>query len=353
MSPTGTSGNAGARGRVGKSRTRAIMFAAALGALAAVPVAVNAANEAPAGPTERGTQFVPGKDTPAAVKTALQGDHPVVVAFLLPGITEDEIVQKRLNNLQKEAKFRDTKFVVYRVQKATKLGDLVERLDIKYTPAVAVFQGDNKLSNVWRGLVDEDIVAQSLTDARNAVPHALRALDDLADPKGDAAGIALAKKVNKSYAKAKGVSMTGQAIASGAPVEIAFSARLADGAIRSDGGSVTVAGEKLQVFTNITGAYRLVEAAGCWERSMSLKAMQEIGDGVIQLGGTAFGKPKKQKDGNWTLPAKDNSGVVLNYLVDGKSNQVAQVAFGKAGKYVVKYAALDTVPALVKPEKLC
>lgn len=328
------------------------MTAAALGALAAVPVAVNAANEAPAGPAEPGMQFVPSKTTPAAVKAALQGEHPVVVAFLLPGITEDEIVQKRLNNLQKEAKFRDAKFVIYRVQKKTKLGDLPDRLDIRYTPAVAVFQSDDKLSNVWRGLVDEDIIAQSLLDARDAVPHALRALDDLDDPTGDAAGIALAKKVNASYAKAKGVSMNGKAILSGAPVDLAFSARLVDGVVRADGGTATVASEKAQIFTNITGAYRFVEGAACWQRSSSLKSIREIGDGVIQLGGTSFGKPVK-KDGNWTLPSKDAAGIVVNYLIDGKTNQVTQATFGKAGKYAVKFATLDKAPTLTKPDKLC
>ena len=180
------------RDRVWKTRRRALAAFAGFGMLAAVPFTMGAVGDGTG--LARGAKVVPTKDTPAVVKTALHSSGPVVVAFLLPGITEDEIVQKRLNTLQRSSGFRDTKFIVYRITGKTKLGDLPEMFGIKYTPAVAVIQGDDKLSNVWRGIVDEDIIAQSLIDARNAVPQPLKVTPRKGRPSGNAAGIALAAR---------------------------------------------------------------------------------------------------------------------------------------------------------------
>ncbi len=180
MSPTGTEGNGMRMSRTPKLVIAAVM---GLGLIGAVPVLVNAAQKpgattAPAAsasrgataPIERGHKVTVTPETPAAVKKALRSSGPVVVAFLLPGVTEDEIVAKRLNALRRERGFRDTTFITYRIVGRTKLGDLPTLFDLKYTPAVAVIQGNDRLSNVWRGLVDEDLIAQSILDARAATP---------------------------------------------------------------------------------------------------------------------------------------------------------------------------------------
>ena len=131
-----------------------------------------------------------------------------MIAFLLPGITEDEIVQQRLNTLQKNGKFRDTKFIIYRITGSTNLGDLPTMFSVRYTPAVAVIQGDDKLSNVWRGLVDEDIIAQSLIDARAAVPQPIKVARRKGSATGAPAGIALARRVNAHYVTVPGIAVS-------------------------------------------------------------------------------------------------------------------------------------------------
>ncbi len=342
------------RVRVGKTRRRALAALAGFGVLAAVPFTVQAAGGGVA--LSRGDKVVPGKETPAVIKTALQSSGPVVVAFLLPGITEDEIVQKRLNTLQRKGGFRDTKFIVYRITGKTKLGDLPTLFDVKYTPAVAVIQGDDKLSNVWRGMVDEDIIAQSLIDARNAVPQPLKVTPRKGEPSGNAAGIALAKKVNTAYVRVPGVSVksTGR-VGDLVGAEGTGQIRLVDGKQRLFGASVAAAGKTVQLFGNATGLYSKANGALCWTRTTNPKAIAELGDEAIPLQGVRFDKPMKAKNGaTLTLVGTDllsqYGGGKLSYTIDAKSFQLTSV---KQGATTSTYAALVKAPRFASPDKIC
>ena len=342
------------RGRVGKTRRRALAALAGFGVLAAVPFTVEAAGDGVA--LSRGDKVVPGKETPAVIKTALRGSGPVVVAFLLPGITEDEIVQKRLNTLQRKGAFRDTKFIVYRITGKTKLGDLPTMFDVTYTPAVAVIQGDDKLSNVWRGMVDEDIIAQSLLDARAAVPQRLKVTPRKGTASGNPAGIALAKKVNAAYAKVPGISIkaTGK-IAGVTGAEGTGQVRLVDGKQRLFGATISAAGKTVELVGNPTGLYSKLNGAVCWTRTTNPKDIAGLGEAVIPLQGVRFGKPTTGKNGTTvTLIAKDMlnqyGGGTMTYTIDAKSSHVTSVQ--GAGNSST-YATLDKTPVLPKPGKLC
>jgi hypothetical protein len=333
VSATGTEVQGLSRVRVGKARRRALAAIAAFGVFAALPMAVEAAG----GPVARGAKVVPTKDTPAAIKAALASDSPVVVAFLLPGITEDEIVQKRLNTLQRSGSARDTKFIVYRITGKTKLGDLPSMFEIKYTPAVAVIRSDDKLSNVWRGMVDEDIIAQSLIDARNAVPK----------PKpSDPAGLALAKKVNAAYVKVPGVHQEIKA-----PGTTSVSDMLLDkGLVVSATGTVTSGGKASEIIGDRTGTFIRVEGAKCWtpgpkDANPSLSP--------IETKNVQFSKPVT-KGATILLAARDPrplyAGKPTEFTIDAKTFQLVQERFGKT---TVTYKTLAKAPVVGKPDKVC
>ncbi len=342
------------RVRVGKTRRRALAAFAGFGVLAAVPFTMGAVGDGTG--LARGAKVVPTKETPAVITTALQSSGPVVVAFLLPGITEDEIVQKRLNTLQRKSGFRDTKFIVYRITGKTKLGDLPAMFDITYTPAVAVIQGDDKLSNVWRGMVDEDIIAQSLIDARAAVPQPLKVTPRKGTASGDAAGIALARKVDAAYAKVPGVALKFKGGIGGvAGAEGTGQVRLVDGKQRLFAAKVQAPGKAVELVVNPTGLYTKADGALCWTRTANAKVVAALGDAAIPLQGVRFDKPVRAKNGaTLTLVGKDRLGQYgggkITYTVDAKSSLLISVT--QRGESST-YSALDKAPKFTAPDTIC
>ncbi len=347
MSPTDTAGNGKARTGVGTTRRRVLAALAGAGVLAAVPLTVEAVDSASTA-VQKGQPVVASAKTPPPVKRALAKGGPVVVAFLLPGMTEDEIVQKRLNNLQRQGKFKDTTFIVYRITNSTRLGDLPTMFDVKYTPAVAVVQGDDKLSNVWRGLVDEDIIAQSLIDARAAVPQPVSVPPRKGVASGDPAGIALAKRVNAHYAKVPGVTMTGTV---GKATGTA-STRLVKGLSVATVARVGA----VDMILNRTGAYTRAAGAGCWTRHASAKAVNGLYDPAIPTKGVRFAKPERSGK-TFVLRASDvlgqyggAKGSVTTYTIDAATAAILseEAATGKAS-----VTSLAKAPVIPKPDTLC
>lgn len=353
MSPTGTAHHADKRTWVRTARGRTIAALIGAGALVAIPLTVQAAD---GGGLARGDQVTPTKKTPAVVKSSLRSAGPVVIAFLLPGMTEDEIVQKRINTLRQNGEFRDTKFIVYRITSKTNLGDLPAMFGVKYTPTVAVIQGDDKLANVWRGLVDEDIIAQSLLDARAAVPQPVKVTPRTGGVSGAPAGIALARRVNAHYAKVPGVGADFTGTFGGVAGATGSSqTRLVAGKARVMGGKAAVGGKSVNVVINRTGLYAKADGATCWTRTATSKAVAGLGDPMIPLRGVRFAAPVKAKDGaTFSLKATDllgqYGGGVMEYTIDAKTFEVTAVAHG-ATKATVK--SLAQAPAIGKPDKIC
>lgn len=126
-------------------------------AAAAAPVAVAAV--AP------GSPVAAGPNTPKNVARALAGSKVVVVAFLVPGTADDDDVAAALRSVRGDKRWIDgAQFFVYEVGK-DRFGDLADLLGATGTPSVAVIGRDRILTNMWTGLVDAEILRQSIADA--------------------------------------------------------------------------------------------------------------------------------------------------------------------------------------------
>ncbi len=126
-------------------------------AAAAVPVA--AATVAP------GSPVAAGPNTPKDVAKALAGDKVVVVAFLVKGTADDDEVAAALRAVRGDTRWiAGARFFVYEVGR-DRFGDLADLLGATGTPAVAVIGRNRILTNMWTGLVDAEILRQSIADA--------------------------------------------------------------------------------------------------------------------------------------------------------------------------------------------
>ncbi|MEW6581150.1 MAG: hypothetical protein AB1416_00105 [Actinomycetota bacterium] len=134
--------------------------------------AVAAAAPAPqvSRPTAPGEPVRPGPGTPRPFAAAVQKGKAVVVAFLMPGVADDEAVRKALRVARVAKGARGVAFFTYDLPQARRFGDLPELLDVTGTPTVVVIGRDRRVANVFRGLTDADIVRQAVSDAKDAPP---------------------------------------------------------------------------------------------------------------------------------------------------------------------------------------
>jgi len=128
-----------------------------------------------AAPAAPGQPVRAGAATPKDVAKALAGSDVVVVAFLVEGVADDESVEDALATARASGRAASgVDWFTYRVGK-DQFGDLADVLGVKGTPTVAVIGRDRILANLWAGLVDADILLQSISDAKD------RAAANLAD----------------------------------------------------------------------------------------------------------------------------------------------------------------------------
>lgn len=149
--------------------------------------------DAPAQPVALGDVVAPGADTPAKVAAALtKTDEVVVIGFVLSGVADDERVAAAIRQARKSgAGARGVRYFTFRIgEKDASFGDLPDMLQIEGTPSVAVIGRDRKLSNLFEGLIDADILRQGIQTAKETQP----ALVDPTSPEPTA----------KAKAKAKG-----------------------------------------------------------------------------------------------------------------------------------------------------
>ena len=135
---------------------------AAAAALAAVPQVSR--------PTAPGDVVRPGPGTPRAVAQALTKGQVVVVAFLMPGVADDDAVLQAIRTAKGSPAGRGVKVFTYTLRDAKRFGDLPELLDVTITPSVAVIGRDRRLNNLFRGLTDADLIRQAMTDAKASTP---------------------------------------------------------------------------------------------------------------------------------------------------------------------------------------
>ncbi len=286
MSPTGTDKRRNAR-------RRNLALVAGIGVMALMPLTANGQATSVTGGPAPGEPVVLTKDSPASVKRALATNRPVVVAFLLRNVTEDEIVRARLTKLRKDAQFKDTQFLVFRVTSATDLGDLPDILDVRSTPMVTVIQSDNKLQDTWRGLVDQDMIAQSIRDARAAVPSPMKIPARKGATTGNKSAIKMIQAVNRKAAKMPGMTVTGTGSLAGTPAGVMeLEWRLAKGRTGAATGKTTTGdGVPIDVILNRTGLYSRPIGATCWIRDTSTRVKQAFDVPLIPLKGVVVGRP--------------------------------------------------------------
>jgi len=112
-----------------------------------------------------------GPDTPAAVRRTLEGSRVIVIAFLVRGAADDDSVAASLREVRRTALGRRrVAFFVYTIGRDGGFGDLAEVLAVEQTPPVAVIGRNRRLISLWQGLVDADIIRQSIADARRTPP---------------------------------------------------------------------------------------------------------------------------------------------------------------------------------------
>ena len=121
-------------------------------------------------PTPPGEVVRPGPGTPKRVAAALVKGKPMVVAFFLPGAADDDAVRQALRQARSSAAGRGVTFFVYTLDQSKRFGDLPELLDVTLTPAVAVIGRDQRLVNLFRGLVDAELLQQAMGDAKDTEP---------------------------------------------------------------------------------------------------------------------------------------------------------------------------------------
>jgi hypothetical protein len=112
-----------------------------------------------------GGTVTPGPTTPKPVVKALAGSGVVVVSVVVEGVADDDSVAAAVAEVRSDPRVsKGVAFFTYSVG-TDKLGDLADRLGIAGTPSVAVIGRDRTLVNLWTGLVDADILRQSIADA--------------------------------------------------------------------------------------------------------------------------------------------------------------------------------------------
>jgi hypothetical protein len=90
-----------------------------------------------------------------------------VVAFLMPGTADDDAVREALRTARNSVAGRGVSVFTYDLRDAKRFGDLPELLDVTVTPSVAVIGRDRRLSNLFRGLTDADLIRQAMSEAKS------------------------------------------------------------------------------------------------------------------------------------------------------------------------------------------
>lgn len=317
----------------------------------AAPVAVSA--------VAIGGAVTAGPTTPKPVAAALKGSGVVVVAFVQKGVADDDAVAAAVAQARKDpVSRRGTAFFEYDIAK-DHFGDLADRLGVSGTPSVAVIGRDRTLVHLWTGLIDADILRQSIADAQDtvaahpgakAVTGSPGAKTSATGPTGDAAGIALAKKVNASYATVPGIGVEFTVTAkNGTKAGFTGSFVIANGHLGDNTMSGTVRGQKLDLVSKGDAEYGRPEGQACWVK----RAGASPGTPFVRLGGARFSAPRTVGD-EIVLRAvgPDANGVVMpiTYRIDSATSHVKSF---KDADSEGTFEVLESAPVIPDPSPVC
>jgi hypothetical protein len=328
---------------------------------AALPVA---AVDVPAAvtPVAVGDEVTPGDRTPASVKRALKSRSVVVVAFLLPGAADDRQVAAALRTVQAESVSPAVRFFVYEVGRTRSFGDVADLLGVDGTPTVAVIGRDARLLKVFPGLTDASILRQAIRSARERDPVADAGADPAPDagvtplrrgPRGSPRGIALARKVNASYAKVPGVSAT----ASGrmnvvGPVDVTIFGAFEKG--KATGTSVEYASGRFSLHLTTEGEKVFMRVdEGCWAAPPGddFESGLGVGEPMLPLAGTSFGVPHP-RGANVVFPVRERGEPkARRYTVVRATSLVVSATDAELG--TVRFSSLPATPEIPVAQPRC
>jgi hypothetical protein len=322
---------------------------AATAPAAAAPVSV--ATVAPGG------TVVAGPKTPKPVARALAGSKVVVVAFVVKGPADDASVAAALRAVQTDRGARSSaRFFVYTVGKDS-FGDLADLLGVGGTPAVAVIGRDRTLVNLWTGLVDAEILRQSISDAADtAAAHpagsgATAARASTGGATGDPAGIELAEKANSAYADIPGVKATGSFPVDGmGTMGVEGTLRLSGGKVTAMSGDFSFGGARFRMVASPQSASITTEGAGCWARLPGgAAAAATTPDPVVTLpAGARVSKPRRE--GRNRLIEVSAGGQTATYVIDARTSELREVRLSEG---TLAFTPLDESPAMPDASPVC
>lgn len=126
---------------------------------------------APTGPLNQGDLVAPGAKTPKPVVAALKSGKPVVIAFLYGGAADEAVVGRAVSKVRRSVTGRGVRYFVYDVSRNSGFGDLPTRLGVTETPCVAVIGRDARVVNIWTGLIDAEMLGESVASAKDTGPN--------------------------------------------------------------------------------------------------------------------------------------------------------------------------------------
>lgn len=85
----------------------------------------------------------------------------------MPGTADDDAVRAALRTARSSVAGRGVRVFTYDLRDAKRFGDLPELLDVTVTPSVAVIGRDRRLSNLFRGLTDANLIRQAMSEAKS------------------------------------------------------------------------------------------------------------------------------------------------------------------------------------------
>lgn len=301
-----------------------------------------------------------GPNTPKPVVRALAGDKVVVVAFVVKGPADDAKVAASLRAVRNDpAARRAARFFVYTVGKDT-FGDLADLLGVTGTPAVAVIGRDRTLVNLWTGLVDAEILRQSVSDAADtaaANPAGSGAGGGSATPTaaasvaGSPAGVALAEKANAAYADIPGLKISGAFPVDGVgAMSVEGVMRLSEGRVTAMSGEFSVGGARFRMVASAQEASITTAGASCWARlpggGAGVAATPE--PAVTLASGTRVSAPRREGPNRLIDVSAD--GETVTYVIDVKSSELREV---RVPEGTLTFAPLDEPPSMPDTAPVC
>jgi hypothetical protein len=314
-----------------------------------------------------GATITAGPQTPADAKAALSSSKTVVIAFVVPGAADDDEVAASIARLRGNASAsRNVRFLVYKVtSKKPTFGDLPKVLQILGTPTVAVITPDDRLQNMWTGLVDDVLIGQSISTARESAgrgadssptkPAKSKKLTKK-EAAANAKGQALAKKVDAAYSKVPAVGFTVTGTLEGSPIQVSGVSVYRKGKQVGGTGQFVLKGKTIDLINQGKKTYSRLVGASCWALT-SISTMSN--EGLLAGTNSTFTAPTRIRDTFLMRESHIEKGVreTQDVVIDAHTYRIlsARIVEGQAFDpgATATFSTITNVPTIPTPKPLC